>query len=203
MNRSLLSTLITSAFSKELPTGIEVTEKMLKNGTFLYAYGRLEKLSDSSYYLSRPLDSDYPFILTKQDRQLVINDLKTSCSALKVCLLIFGSIGLIAGAYCLYKQYKNYKEKKLHEEMTKNLRIERLKSQRQRLQNYDSERDNSNSDNNNIDQTCVLCLVNPREIVLLECGHFCLCIDCLDRLPNKNCPICRQTYQSFARCYIP
>lgn len=50
---------------------------------------------------------------------------------------------------------------------------------------------------------CVVCLTNPREIVLLDCGHVCLCMECMELLPNKACPICRENYRSFAPCYIP
>ena len=166
----------------------------------ILAYGRLEKMSDNSFYLSRPLNSDFPYILTKQDRQNVIGDMKDNISVLKFFLFLFGSIGVVTGGYWLFRYYKIYKEKRQRERMTQSLREERLRLDRERVQN------NQVVDNQNIynpEQTCVLCLVNPREIILLDCGHYCLCIDCVDRLPNQNCPICRREFQSFHRCYVP
>ncbi len=176
---------------------------MLKNGTILWAYGRLEKMPDNSFYLSRPLDSNFPYILTKQDRQNVIDEMKENLSVIKFFLFLFGSIGVISGGYYLYKYYKIYKEKKQRERMTQHLREERLRLERERLENNQAQRRPNESDTNNLEQTCVLCLVNPREIILLDCGHYCLCIDCVDRLPNQNCPICRREFQSFHRCYVP
>lgn len=168
---------------------------------FILAFGRLEKISDNSYYLIRPVNTDFPFILTKQTRELVANDFKETISVLKFFLILFGSIGVITGGYCLYKYYKIYKEKKLRDRMAATFREERIRLQRERLQNNP----NDNNNNHNVEQaqTCVLCLVNQREIILLDCGHFCICIECLDRLPNQNCPVCRQEYQSYARCYVP
>ena len=154
-------------------------------------------MTDNKFYLSKPLESEFPYILTKQSRQDIINDYKENIDVLRICIVIFGAVGVITGGYCLFKLYKAYKEKKQREEMAANLRQERLR----RIQ---QDRNNGASiNNNNVEQTCVLCLVNQREIVLLDCGHFCLCLDCLELLPNTNCPICRQPYQSYARCYVP
>jgi hypothetical protein len=38
-------------------------------------------------------------------------------------------------------------------------------------------------------RTCVVCLEREREVVLHPCRHYCLCIECSDRL--RQCPICR------------
>ena len=41
--------------------------------------------------------------------------------------------------------------------------------------------------------SCVVCLSNPREVVLLDCGHVCLCADCLQQLQQPiSCPVCRE-----------
>ena len=41
-------------------------------------------------------------------------------------------------------------------------------------------------------ELCILCVANRRECVFLDCGHICVCVDCLKSLPfPKTCPICR------------
>jgi hypothetical protein len=39
---------------------------------------------------------------------------------------------------------------------------------------------------------CVVCLVTKKEKILVPCGHFCLCGECIGLLPApKKCPMCR------------
>ena len=38
---------------------------------------------------------------------------------------------------------------------------------------------------------CVVCLTNPRNVILLSCGHVCVCADCAEMLPSNRCPMCR------------
>lgn len=40
-------------------------------------------------------------------------------------------------------------------------------------------------------QLCVVCQDAPREVVLLFCGHFCVCQACSTKI-NDKCPVCRQ-----------
>lgn len=50
-------------------------------------------------------------------------------------------------------------------------------------------------------QQCLVCYQNPREIILLPCGHVCLCLDCSERI-NDLCPVCRGKVQTKATAYI-
>lgn len=50
-------------------------------------------------------------------------------------------------------------------------------------------------------QTCTVCLVNPREVILLNCGHVCVCADCCVKL-NQKCPICREIIIGTHAAYI-
>ena len=41
-------------------------------------------------------------------------------------------------------------------------------------------------------ESCIICLTHPRECVLLDCGHVCVCVDCFENLPTpRQCPVCR------------
>lgn len=45
------------------------------------------------------------------------------------------------------------------------------------------------------DSECLICMENPNEVVLISCGHYCLCHDCATRLMDtgKSCPLCRSS----------
>jgi E3 ubiquitin-protein ligase MUL1 len=206
---STLARIVKELMSDEITHGIETTEKMLKTGTYLYGYGRLEKNSiNNGLMLKKPsTNTSYLFILTKKNRQELIDSIQFDKKALKYALIIFGSIGITVGSYVLYKLYKQAKERKKRENEQKSIREQRLRMERaRREENSVTNNSGDSSQTNRHAQdgtTCVLCLQNPREIVLLECGHICLCIDCLGRLQNSSCPICRQNYTSYARCFLP
>ena len=110
-------------------------------------------------------------------------------------------MGAAVGIYVIYKKATEYIQKRRRDYDINQARIQRLKNQRNR--NRTDIQDDNQTTNNETTSTCVICLVNPREIVLLDCGHVCLCMDCLERLPNTNCPICRTNYRTFAPVYMP
>ena len=49
-----------------------------------------------------------------------------------------------------------------------------------------------------------VCLQNPREVVLLECGHICLCSDCAVEIMRSRpqCPICRADIVRIMPAYL-
>ncbi len=193
---------------------------MLTTNTILTGFGRLEKINNglvtskwlpkqfyAQYRLSEPRENN-TYILTTLSRPALIERLRGVTRALKISLIIFGSLGVAVGIYCIYKNVSKYIQKRRRDHDINQARIQRLKNQRNRNNNNrtdnQQQNDNNNNNNNNSHETtCVICLVNPREIVLLDCGHVCLCMDCLERLPNTNCPICRVSYRTFAPVYMP
>jgi E3 ubiquitin-protein ligase MUL1 len=212
--QSTFSKILQDLALNERTRGIETTEKMLKEGVQLTAFGRIERFNNE-FHLSSPIirNKGQTFILTNMSRVEFINRLKSVTKSLKIVLLIFGSIGVSVSAYCAYKFLKEYLEKKKRAEMLEKARqerINRLKNRRRQTNRTDTSNDVINSSNNNgkdneddTREKCVICLTNPRELVLLPCGHVCLCMGCLDLMPNRNCPICRQEYRDYVPCFIP
>jgi hypothetical protein len=39
------------------------------------------------------------------------------------------------------------------------------------------------------DPECVVCLEEPKTLVMVPCGHYCLCAACKKKIPK--CPLCR------------
>ena len=49
------------------------------------------------------------------------------------------------------------------------------------------------------DSTCVICLTDTRNVLLLPCRHLCLCGPCAENLKfqSANCPICRIPFRAL------
>ncbi len=43
---------------------------------------------------------------------------------------------------------------------------------------------------------CCICLDAPCDIVIVDCGHLCMCEDCSNIYNKSNCPICRGNISS-------
>jgi hypothetical protein len=100
-NDSVFESIAKYAIANEVVTAVEVTESMLKNGSFLYAYGRLDKLSDNVYVISKPFDSNFSYILTRQNRLVLLDSMRSSHKGFKIFAVIIGGIGLVTGLICL------------------------------------------------------------------------------------------------------
>ena len=54
-----------------------------------------------------------------------------------------------------------------------------------------------------ITNECSICLNNPFQVVLIPCGHICLCTGCLKQLRlNKKCPVCRSNFEKHINIYF-
>ena len=53
-------------------------------------------------------------------------------------------------------------------------------------------------------QTCVVCLSENREVILMNCGHVCVCAGCAMEIMATRpiCPICRATIDRVAPAFI-
>lgn len=49
------------------------------------------------------------------------------------------------------------------------------------------------------ERDCLVCLTEPRSIMLLPCRHLCICHRCLTMLPHDTCPVCRTSFGSYLR----
>jgi E3 ubiquitin-protein ligase MUL1 len=230
---STVTKLIAELASSERIRGVETCERLLREGIQLTAFGRVErcKLDESAgsvlgwiaqpitgktviseFKLCEPINnSEHEFILTTLSREELVKQLGESNRTLRIFLFVFGSIGLIAGSLCAYKFIRDYLEKKRQQELMdraraerERARLERLNRNRQNRQGADGNAVSAQETTSTEDQsTCVICLTNPRELILLDCGHVCLCGDCVLRIPDKRCPICRQIYRRHMPCFIP
>jgi len=77
----------------------------------------------------------------------------------------------------------------------------KLRSEEKMKESILKRRSKMDIDGLNESQICTVCLLNPREMILMECGHVCVCADCCSKLKNK-CPICRNTFSNAHHAFI-
>ena len=111
----------------------------------------------------------------------------SSAKTMKWLALICGAISV---GYMAYQAYKKYRQWQSRREMLR--AISELRAARERGVYEDNDA-----------QACVICISNPREVVVLDCGHICLCLSCADALPHPRlCPICRQNVRRIIPVYV-
>ncbi|XP_063973423.1 mitochondrial E3 ubiquitin protein ligase 1 [Diachasmimorpha longicaudata] len=170
--------------------GVQSTEEMLREGVTITALGELSTSPESpdKLILQPPLNT--PFYLTTMSVSSLLRKLDERRRIYRYLCLMFGAIGLVIGGIVIRRYWKDREEQRLSEQLRRSL-AESRKERRQRMREKDL-RD---------DQLCVVCRTNPREIILLPCGHVCLCEDCSDGIEN-DCPVCRAPIEQKNAAYI-
>ncbi|XP_053987589.1 mitochondrial E3 ubiquitin protein ligase 1 [Hylaeus volcanicus] len=169
--------------------GLQSTEELLREGAVITGIGELTKSKSKTLTLQPPLNGT-PFYLTSMSISSLLRKLDDRKRTYRLLCLMFGAIGLLIGGIVFRRYWKDKTEQRLAEELRQSLAASR-KERRQRVRDVDL-RD---------DQLCVVCRTNPREIILLPCGHVCLCEDCADDIVN-DCPLCRAPITQKAAAYI-
>jgi hypothetical protein len=49
--------------------------------------------------------------------------------------------------------------------------------------------------------TCKICMETISECIIRPCLHFCCCLDCMDKLIQRRCPMCREPFENYYRIY--
>ena len=98
--QSLLSRILNNITSNETVRGVETTERMLKCGTELTAFAKIERLPTTtssswlnsgpsiSYRISEPASSEYTYILTPLSRVALVDKLLSTTKTLKIFLAV-------------------------------------------------------------------------------------------------------------------
>lgn len=180
----------------EVSKGFQETEKMLRLDERMLAFGSLT-LQAGKVKLNAPGDArDY--ILTTHDKAEIVQLMKSKARTMKIVMWLCGTVGVGIVVYMLYKYYMRQQEQRYMD----TLYAEVLR-QRQQVAAH-STTDGGMIDDEDQSQNCIICLTNPREIVILNCGHICLCADCAQALPTpRRCPICRANIDRLVLTYRP
>ena len=163
---------------------------MLGVNVRLLGIGTLMLVGGDRIILSPPGD-DHRYFLTTSSKHELISSLKSVARSLNIARWVVGIAGLAAIAYIIRRAVKKYKSqsecRKLLAELTDRRRAAAAVA----------------TNNETTSSQCVVCLSQPREVVLLNCGHICVCGDCAAALPlPKLCPVCRQPIDRIIPTYV-
>ena len=174
----------------DIHRGVQTTETMLTKGTTLTGIGEL--IAGPDGIRLQPPSDGRPYYLVKESLPSLIRGLESNRSALNIGLKIFIGIGVIISGAVLWKLYKKRQAKEDTAEKLDTIRSERASR---------PARDDENVPQN---VQCVVCLGAAREVILLDCGHVCVCADCADELirASHSCPVCRAGIVRVMPAYV-
>lgn len=150
--------------------GTEEVEKMVIDGSLMTAVGELVINADGSMQLRSPSNSDraLPFIISTLPYSALLHTYETLVSVCKWSLVFFGGAGVIL-SYLMFRKWLRLRYGRRHARDEDDI-LRDLRETRRAVDENDDLPDY---------QRCVVCLVRNREVIVLPCGHVCLCADCM------------------------
>lgn len=174
-------------FSGVRQRGLQTTEEVLREGSFLTAIGELELDGDT---LRMQPSNEGPLFLTTATKSTLIKRFEDAKTTTILKLVVCSTISAILVAFIAKKLYRKRKQEREEAKIRERLDTER-RERRARSRPHTLSQD----------QLCVVCSTNPKEIILLPCGHVCLCEDCAQKI-SVTCPVCRGSIVSKAAAFI-
>uniref|UniRef100_A0A182J2Y4 RING-type E3 ubiquitin transferase n=1 Tax=Anopheles atroparvus TaxID=41427 RepID=A0A182J2Y4_ANOAO len=175
-------------FSGVRQKGLQTTEEMLRDGSFITAVGELE-LDDTGIRLHPPSNGS-PMFLTTATKSTLLKRLQEAKASTLLKVFVCSTISAVLVGLIARKFYKRKKDEWEAQRIRKQLDESRA-TRRARMRPGDLSED----------QTCVVCVVNPKEVICLPCGHVCMCENCAQRI-NDFCPVCRAVIATKAAAFI-
>lgn len=194
-----LSSHIWGWVTGDIQRGVQKTEMMLMKGTSMTGVGELVSTQDG-IRIQPPSDGS-AYYLVKSSFNSLVKEMEGVKSSLKVCLWVFGGVGACIVSVAAYKYYQKYlveKTVRQNQDSLEEIRAERLRREADRV-------DAPSADANIPEHAqCVVCLGAEKEVILLNCGHVCVCADCAGELlrAGHNCPVCRGSIERIMPAYI-
>ncbi|KAL1440726.1 hypothetical protein MTO96_009270 [Rhipicephalus appendiculatus] len=161
----------------------------LEEGTTLTAFGTLTVMDDGSVKLMPPTDG-VCYYLTQLSHPALVSKLRSELSVLRVVSFVLGCTALGLSCYLVFTWWKA--RQALAQRRKDSMRREEARKQRRKL-NREAPADVP---------CCVICRTNPVEVMVLECGHVCLCTDCSE-LVSGSCPMCRSPIKRIVAAFLP
>ncbi|XP_017151213.1 mitochondrial E3 ubiquitin protein ligase 1-like [Drosophila miranda] len=178
---------ILGLFSGIRQKGLQTTEEVLREGSSLTAIGRLELIGDSLRMQPSP---EAGLFLTTATKSGLIKRFEAAKWTMILKIALCGAVSALLIGLMAKKLYRKKRQQK--EEAGIHSRLERERRERRARGRPPALSD---------DELCVVCATNPKEIILLPCGHVCLCEDCSPHIATQ-CPVCRGKIVSKAAAFI-
>ncbi|KAL2097038.1 hypothetical protein ACEWY4_006245 [Coilia grayii] len=187
--------IIGQYLSGEKPKGHLETEEMLKVGSAVTGVGELILDTDLVVKLRPPADGTEYFLSTG-DFETLRGEQEGQAQVWRILAATCALAGVAVLVWATRRYYRQLQEKWERERLLRE--FQRLRSGGQAVR---GEEEAGGGGAEPPDNTCVVCLVNPRSCVLLNCGHVCCCHSCYMALPRPTCPVCRQIISRVVPLY--
>ncbi|KAG8200206.1 hypothetical protein JTE90_024985 [Oedothorax gibbosus] len=175
--------------SREHVVGIREVENMLLEDTSLTAIGKLT-LDNETMKMGVP-DGNRTYFLSPLSYDSLVKKISSLEQFYKGLTILMCAVSAILFAYFFKKGYVELRRRIIH---ARDLR--RCQEARKLRRETDSSSDSETA------PKCVVCLENPVEILVLECGHACLCLNCSEHV-YTYCPICRSAVHRLIPVFMP
>jgi E3 ubiquitin-protein ligase MUL1 len=183
----------------DVSKGFQEMEKMLTIGTRLTGVGQLS-VKKGALTLQPPTDGSV-YILSGLTKSELVKTLEDKALVYKVLGGIFGIAGGIILFILLKRYYEEYRTRNEFEDMLIEIRNLPSRGGGRRDGGVAETADNLREDDES--RFCVICVTQPREVILLDCGHICMCADCVELLPlPRKCPVCRDRIARILPIYV-
>ena len=168
---------------------------MLLTGTSIIGVGKVF-LERGQIKMGPPDNSSRTYILTKMRLSELVRHYEAQSSLYKIIAILSALIGGGIVSIIVWRQTKAWWERRKQRILFEDIRRTMADAaERRRSQNTGRDRSNEEVE---IENACVVCLTNERQVVALNCGHISLCADCAEALPMpKKCPVCRAPVERF------
>ncbi|KAK3921935.1 Mitochondrial E3 ubiquitin protein ligase 1 [Frankliniella fusca] len=178
-------------FTGVRPQGLQKTEEMVREGVLMTGIGELALSEDQGSLRLQPSQDGLPFFLTSMPISTLSKKLESEKQTFKYLSIILGILGLGLAGMMAHRYCRQWINKRKEEEQARR-REQTRKERRQRARPGEELPDS---------QLCIVCRENPKEVVLLPCGHVCICEDCSEDISDL-CPVCRAEILSRNPAYI-
>lgn len=176
----------------ERSKGFQVTEYMLTEGTFITTIGELT-LDNSKLKLQPPSNLNLDYYLTTLTKDGLLKKFKNDSHVYHALTIVFGVLGAYLVSLCARQYYSDYCRKRDHKKK------EAARKERRKLARESTVHDDDKSPVTS--PICVVCLNNPVEVMIMDCNHVCLCLDCSEQV--RSCPICRSRIAQTVEAFLP
>lgn len=176
-------------FSGVRQRGLQTTEEILRDGSFITAVGELELDGNNLRLQSSPLG---PMFLTTATKSSLLRKFEEAKTGMMTKVIICGAIATVLTGIIVRKIYIRKKQERIERKLKESLdKARKERRQRSRVRTADL----------TDEQKCVVCVENPKEVICLPCGHVCLCEDCSAKIKFK-CPVCRTKIDNKSVAFI-
>lgn len=177
--------------------GLQSTEDVLREGVMLTGVGTLALVPNGEamgdMHLSPPADGA-PFFLTAMSLHTLSRHLDRERRIYKWVAVTFGVVGLMLMAAMARRWWR--KEARRAAEASARAASEAVRRERRR-------KARSTRDKEMVPDAllCVICRQRERELVLMPCGHVCVCEECGEAM-GSQCPVCRAFIENRSPAYV-